>query len=86
LIITQAGLHKFLAQRTMTYLRCPDMFDMYIYNDFYPYGILEVLENLLLDYLEAKDDWKEQWVVCETIVWFLLDHCSEPMQMCVSVP
>ncbi|KAJ9150965.1 hypothetical protein NKR19_g5137 [Coniochaeta hoffmannii] len=65
----------------MTYLRRPDMFDMCIYNDFYSYGILEVLENLLLDYVEAEGNWKEQWDVCQTIAWFLLDHSSEPMQM-----
>lgn len=62
-IITKAGLHKFLAQRVMTDLRCPDMFNMYIYNDFHGYGVLEVFENLLLDYAEADGDWKEQWVV-----------------------
>lgn len=78
-IITKAGLHKFLAQRVMTDLRCPYMFNMDIYNDFHGYGVLEVFENLLLDYAEADGDWKEQWVVCETIVWFLLDPCSEEM-------
>lgn len=84
MVITKAGLAKFLSQRTMTYLRRPDMFDMCIYNDFYSYGILEVLENLLLDYVEAEGNWKEQWDVCQTIAWFLLDHSSEPMQMYVS--
>lgn len=82
-IISHAGLQKFNTQRTMCYLRCPDAFDMHIYNDFEGYGVLEVLENLLLDFVEADGNWKEQWVVCETMVWFLLDDASEPMMMCV---
>ena len=27
--------------------RCPDLFDMYIFNDFYGYGICEVIENMV---------------------------------------
>ncbi|OIW26346.1 hypothetical protein CONLIGDRAFT_469830 [Coniochaeta ligniaria NRRL 30616] len=80
-IITNAGFLKFHAQRTMMDLRDPDMWAMYIYNDFHAYGVLEVFENLLLDWLEAEGNWKEQWVVCQTIVWFLLDHASAPMTM-----
>ena len=28
--------------------RCPDNFDMYIFNDFYGYGICEVIENMVI--------------------------------------
>jgi hypothetical protein len=84
-ILTRAGFYNFLTQRTMTQLRCPDLFGMYIYNDYFGYGILEVLENLVLDYLEADGDWREQWVVCQTIVWFLMDSCSNPMHMYVVI-
>lgn len=31
----------------------PDMFDMYTYNDHQAYGMLEVIQNLLLDWDEA---------------------------------
>jgi hypothetical protein len=78
-IITHAGLSKFNNTRTMTYLRSPGAFDMDVYNDFEGYGVMEVLENLILDFVEADGNWKEQWAVCEAMVWFLLDDAAQPM-------
>lgn len=26
---------------------CPDLFDMYIFNDFHGYGLIEILENIV---------------------------------------
>ncbi|KAJ5280034.1 hypothetical protein N7478_005406 [Penicillium angulare] len=31
------------------------------------FGILEFLQNTLLDFYEAKGNWKEQWVVCQSL-------------------
>ncbi len=28
--------------------RCPDLFDMHIFNDFHGYGICEVIENMVI--------------------------------------
>lgn len=72
-VLTYAGFHKYLSQSTMAAVRCPDNFAMYTYNDHEGYGILEVVQNLLLDWDEAKT-WQEQWVVCEGLALFLLDE------------
>jgi len=38
--------------------RCPDAFGMYIFNDFWGYGIIEVMENWALDWAKAWDRYK----------------------------
>ncbi|EAQ90452.1 hypothetical protein CHGG_02387 [Chaetomium globosum CBS 148.51] len=35
------------------------------------YGVLEVLQNLILDFEEAKDNLKERWAICEALAFFL---------------
>lgn len=55
----------------MAEYRSPDFFDMYTFNDHEAYGCLEVCQNLLLDWDEAKT-WQEQWIVCEGLALFLL--------------
>lgn len=40
------------------------------------YEILEVIENLFLDFTEASS-WKEQWAVCEGLVMFILGPGSD---------
>src|SRR6185437_14529417 len=60
-LITYAGWRKFYTQHIHASLRCPDNFDMYTYNDHAGYGMLEVVQNLLLDYVESDSNWKEQW-------------------------
>lgn len=69
-IVTYAGFRKWVAQWSMAAVRCPDLFDMYTFNDHEAYGILEVCQNLLLDWVEAKT-WQEQWAVCEGLVLFV---------------
>jgi hypothetical protein len=74
--ILQAGKLKWLMQRSMCDIRDPDGFGMYIYNDWSAWGALEVLENLILDFVEAKGNWKEQWVVVEGMAWWLNESSS----------
>ncbi|RPB28741.1 hypothetical protein L211DRAFT_405883 [Terfezia boudieri ATCC MYA-4762] len=38
--------------------RCPDAFGMYIFNDFWGYGIIEVMENWALDWARSWDRYK----------------------------
>jgi hypothetical protein len=68
---TAAGKRKFFTQQIHCQLRCPDYFRMYTFNDHVGYGILEVLENLILDFEEAGNNYKEQWAVCECLALFL---------------
>ncbi|KAL4960727.1 uncharacterized protein BDV14DRAFT_138685 [Aspergillus stella-maris] len=79
--VTAAGYQKFITQMIHTDVRCPDFFSMYVFNDFQGYGILEVLENLVLDFIEAKDNWKEQWAVCEAIPLYCLTGATTPLGM-----
>ncbi|KAE8145301.1 hypothetical protein BDV25DRAFT_133908 [Aspergillus avenaceus] len=58
-IITPAGYRKLSHQFLHVNPRTPDLFDMSIYNDFEGFGTVEVLQNLVLDFVEAKDNWKE---------------------------
>lgn len=66
-----AGKAKFFNQRVHSALRDPDSFGMYTFNDHSGYGVLEMLQNLILDYEEAADNYKEQWAVCEGLAFFL---------------
>jgi hypothetical protein len=74
--LSLGGIQKFRTTAIMCSLRDPDLFEMYIYNDFYGYGLVEVLGNLFLDFEEAKDDWKQQWYICEAILLFF--HRFDP--------
>ncbi|KAK4133942.1 hypothetical protein BT67DRAFT_381493 [Trichocladium antarcticum] len=69
--LSAAGKRKFFTQRTHEQMRCPDNFNMYTFNDHMGYGILELLQNLVLDFSEAAGNYKEQWAVCEGTAFFL---------------
>lgn len=83
LIISRAGNHKYFTAKIYLDLRCPDMFGMYVYNDFEAYGVMEVVENLVTDWIEAgrEKNWKEQWVIVEAIAMMLTGSSLDPMQM-----
>ncbi|GAM43413.1 hypothetical protein TCE0_050r18205 [Talaromyces pinophilus] len=83
-VISRAGNHKYFMARIHLSLRCPDMFDMYVYNDFESYGVMEVVENLVTDWIEAgrEKNWKEQWVIVEAVAMMLAGDSLDPLQMC----
>jgi len=83
--LTYAGKAKFFAQRTHAGLRDPDRFSMYTHNDHANYGVLELVENLINDFEEAGDNWKEQWAVCEALALFLKTDYAMPMTMYASL-
>ncbi|OQE11785.1 hypothetical protein PENVUL_c002G00083 [Penicillium vulpinum] len=64
-IFTNAGVAKWIALKQCTAVRDPDNFEMHVYNDFFGYAVMELVENLLLDFDEAAGDWKMQWAICE---------------------
>lgn len=70
--MTDAGYKKLGKALIQVLVRDPDFLGMYTYNDHLGYGVMEAVENLLLDFGEAKGKWKEQWSICEaTAVLFL---------------
>ncbi len=82
--ITRAGRQKYFMQALHANLRNPNSFgDMYVFKNFDLYGMIEVVQNLLLDYCEAAGNLREQWVVCEATAMWLLDKASQPMLMYV---
>ena len=78
---TKAAMDKLTTYCIMVDLRDPDSFSMYIFNDYSGYGAIELAQNLLLDFQEASGNWKEQWVVCETLVLLLVGNWLAPMNM-----
>ncbi|KAK3998164.1 hypothetical protein QBC44DRAFT_376032 [Cladorrhinum sp. PSN332] len=79
--LTVAGKRKFFVQNVMCSLRNPDSFGMYTFNDHFAYGVLEVVQNMVLDYEEAADNWREQWAVCEAMGYFLHSDLGGTMTM-----
>lgn len=72
-VLTMAGRAKFNSQGDHCDVRDPANFEMYTFNDHFAYGVLEVIQNLILDYEEAKggSDWKPMWAVVEGLTFFL---------------
>lgn len=68
----------------MTSLRDPDGFGMYTYNDHFGYGVLEVAQNLVLDFDEAAT-WKEKWSICEGAALFFAKGDADPLFQCVTL-
>ncbi|CAI7658626.1 unnamed protein product [Penicillium glandicola] len=81
-IFTNAGVAKWIATKQGTSVRDPDNFDMYVYNDFFGYAIMELVENLLLDFDEAAGDWKMQWAICEAAGLYFQTDAIMPMVGC----
>ncbi|KAH9883568.1 hypothetical protein F4778DRAFT_775118 [Xylariomycetidae sp. FL2044] len=81
-IISRAGHRKFYTQFIHAALRDPDAFGMYTFNDHAGYGCLELVQNLVLDFVEAAArGWREQWAVCEGIAHWLSHPASMVMTM-----
>ncbi|OGM43431.1 hypothetical protein ABOM_007634 [Aspergillus bombycis] len=78
-VATRAGLRKFTSQHIHADIRCPDAFSMYVYNDFAGYGLVEVAQNLVLDFVDAEGDWKEQWAVCEAVGLSIMGDMFMPL-------
>jgi hypothetical protein len=59
---------------TMCDVRDPDTLSMYTFNDHARYGVLEVVQNLILDFDEAltkaDDNWRPMWAVVEATALF----------------
>ncbi|KAI1109084.1 hypothetical protein F5Y14DRAFT_45574 [Nemania sp. NC0429] len=71
-VVSWAGIKKFSTQFIHLYLRNPDYFQIYTFNDHAAYGSLEVLQNLFLDFEDGEKDWREQWAVCEAAIHWIL--------------
>ncbi|KAK3682805.1 hypothetical protein B0T22DRAFT_494444 [Podospora appendiculata] len=77
--LTVAGKAKTFNTRTHCDLRDPDNFGMYTFNDHLGYGVVEVLQNIFLDFEEAADNWKERWAICEGLAFFMSTGYAHPI-------
>ncbi|KAK2777745.1 hypothetical protein CKAH01_11942 [Colletotrichum kahawae] len=80
--IMRAGYYKLMNQQPNVQVRDPDFFGMYTYNDHRAYGIIEIIQNLVLDFDEASANWKEQWVICEALAPFIWYLSGDDFAMC----
>jgi len=78
-IFTNAGIDKWIALIQYISVRDPDNFGMYVCNDSAGYGGIELVENLMLDFEEAKGDWKKQWAVCEAAALYFTSDYLGPL-------
>ncbi|KAL2698660.1 hypothetical protein AAEP93_010048 [Penicillium crustosum] len=85
-IFTNAGVEKWITLNLSTTVRNPDNFDMYIHNDFFGYAIMELVENLYVDFDEAAGDWKMQWAICEATALYFQTDAIMPMVGCEDGP
>ncbi|KAM0664944.1 hypothetical protein ACQRIU_006097 [Beauveria bassiana] len=77
-VLSMAGKQLYLSQYALATLRDPDSFQMYTSNDHYGYGLIEMLQNLFLDYPESHS-WRELRCIVEAAVMWLLDSQSDAM-------
>lgn len=81
--LSAAGKRKLFAQRVHFQLRCPGNFGMRTFDDHEHFGVVEILQNLVLDFEEAAN-YKEQWAVCEALAFFLRTRVARNMAVYVS--
>ena len=84
--ISRAGMQRFNMITGMLPYRDPDTFEMHTFNDAALFGLLEVMENQILDFEEAHEDWKAQWAVCEAVAMFIGADDFGGLGMYVSSP
>jgi hypothetical protein len=84
-ITTYAGRYKFFSQHSHVQLGDPANFRMntWTYSGYEGLGVSEVLENFLLNFVEADSSWHEQWVVCEALGFYMLTDMIDPSRKCV---
>ncbi|KAK4235821.1 hypothetical protein C8A03DRAFT_46089 [Achaetomium macrosporum] len=80
-ISTWAARCKFFGTVDMVHYRNLGNFGMHTFTDHEAYGAIEVFENLLLDFVESEGNWREQWVLCETLAFFLRTDLAEAVMM-----
>lgn len=58
--------------RVMADMRDPEPWLLSTFNEHAFVGTVEVIQNYFLDFEEAAgNDYKEQWVICETFAYFM---------------
>lgn len=81
-VLTVAGDQKLTDQFIHAGLRDPDRWSSYTWNDHRTMGLVQILQNLLLDYDEGRAErWQRQWIVVEAAIMFLMDRECAALDM-----
>ncbi|KAJ6004937.1 hypothetical protein N7540_012736 [Penicillium herquei] len=78
-VLSNAGFKKAAIVEFLMNVRNPWSFSLHTFNGHESYGVLELLENLVLDFDEEEGNWKNQWAICETIAYLFMRGALEPM-------
>ncbi|KAJ5736113.1 uncharacterized protein N7483_001238 [Penicillium malachiteum] len=84
-VVSYAGLLRASIVELLANVREPWVFSLHTFKYHQSYGLIELLENLLLDFDEEEGNWKNQWAICEAIgliftrgTMELIDHVDDP--------
>ncbi|KAJ5636180.1 uncharacterized protein N7484_009493 [Penicillium longicatenatum] len=80
--MTFAAFEKIKDMRTQVYVRDPANFDMHTKEDHAGYGVMQVVQNLIIDFERAgrmEGNWKDQWALCEAMAMFHLSGSAETL-------
>jgi hypothetical protein len=84
--MTFAAFEKIKDMRTQVDVRDPANFDMHTKEDHAGYGVMQVVQNLIIDFERAgrmEGNWKDQWALCEAMAMFHLSGSAEPLNQYV---
>ncbi|KAM7218905.1 hypothetical protein V8F06_005785, partial [Rhypophila decipiens] len=87
-VLSFAGMHKFFAQKDQCQLRDPPNFHAHTFGEHEGYGVVEVIQNLVLDFEDAgaAGNWREQYAICEAIAFFMMTELSYPATAAIDDP
>ncbi|KAJ5746072.1 hypothetical protein N7520_011254 [Penicillium odoratum] len=80
--LTAAGFAKIRDMTTQVTMRDPEKFGLTGYMDQSCIGLLQVMTNLIIDFLAAEGNWKEQWPLCEAMAIFHLRGDAASLALC----
>ncbi|KAJ5654026.1 hypothetical protein N7490_001029 [Penicillium lividum] len=80
--LTVAGFAKIRDMTTQVTVRDPENFQLTGYMDQSCIGLLQVMTNLIIDFLAAEGNWKEQWPLCEAMAIFHLRGDAASLALC----
>ncbi|KAJ5656372.1 hypothetical protein N7507_008322 [Penicillium longicatenatum] len=72
--------------RTQVDVRDPANFDMHTKEDHAGYGVMQVVQNLIIDFERAgrmEGNWKDQWALCEAMAMVHLSGSAETLNQYV---
>ncbi|KAK4207749.1 hypothetical protein QBC37DRAFT_379782 [Rhypophila decipiens] len=82
------GHAQVLCSKDQWQLRDPPNFHAHTFGEHEGYGVVEVIQNLVLDFEDAgaAGNWREQYAICEAIAFFMMTELSYPATAAIDDP